>query len=371
MAQDAQDPASQPTTDPAGHSSSDTTLEGESRSQEPRRGTVTSSTSHSQSSQPLASAENSAHDRPSTPAVRTLPAWIRSVEIPEDESDATTRLLPSELDDAVVAQHNHSPYAKQKPSLDQAGQEHEDQIDPATGFRVSRWIRFARSVAYPRTTSSLEEKPVTWDWLNENLGDYSNPWNSTNDGSDAEQGVRETRWRARRRTWIGRLQSNLLKSPIVPLVFRLTVWIFSLCALALGGSIHHLSQIYSRPQGPSADMAIIVDAVALVYLVYITYDEYTGKPLGLRSPKAKMRLILLDIFFIVFDSANLSLAFASLSDVQGSCTNSVINHHLDAKNDTICDWQTALASVLLIALIAWLLTFTISVFRLVERVASK
>lgn len=110
-------------------------------------------------------------------------------------------------------------------------------------------------------------------------------------------------------------------------------------------------------------MAIIVDAVALVYLVYITYDEYTGKPLGLRSPKAKMRLILLDIFFIVFDSANLSLAFASLSDVQGSCINSVINHHLDPKNDAICSRQTALASVLLIALIAWLLTFTISVFR--------
>ncbi|KAL1969403.1 hypothetical protein VTN77DRAFT_9596 [Rasamsonia byssochlamydoides] len=367
MAQDARDSASQPITDPASHSSSRSPLEGDARSQErPRSGTVASSTSP-QSSQPLPSAENSAQHRTSTPAVRTLPAWIRSVEVPEDESDATTRLLPSELDEAVVAQHNHSPYAKQKPSLDPAWQEHLDQIDPATGLRMSRWMRFARSVAYPRTISSLEEKPVTWDWLNENLGDYANK----NDGSDAEQGSRETRWRSRRRTWIGRFQSSLLKSPIVPLVFRLTVWIFSLCALALGGSIYHLSQLYNRPQGPSADMAIIVDAVALVYLVYITYDEYTGKPLGLRSPKAKMRLILLDIFFIVFDSANLSLAFASLSDVRGSCVNSEINHRVDEKNDAICDRQTALASVLLIALIAWLLTFTISVFRLVERVASK
>lgn len=149
------------------------------------------------------------------------------------------------------------------------------------------------------------------------------------------------------------------------------VWFFSLIALALGGTIHHLVEVYGRSQGPSADMAIVVDAVALVYLVYITWDEYTGKPLGLRSPNAKMRLIFLDIFFIVFDSANLSLAFASLSDVRGSCASPRFEDELDVKNDAICSRQAALASVLLIALVAWLLTFGISVFRLVERVVSK
>jgi hypothetical protein len=204
---------------------------------------------------------------------------------------------------------------------------------------------------------------VTPEWLNENWGDYSRPWSSGLDGSDLELGRGDPGWRARHRARLERLQSNLLRNPIVPLILRLTVWIFSLCALALGGSVHHLSELYSQPQGPSADMAIVVDAVALVYLVYITYDEYTGKPLGLRSAKAKMRLVLLDIFFIVFDAANLSLAFQSLSDVRGSCVNAEINLRVDEKNDAICDRQTALASVLLIALIAWLLTFTISVFR--------
>ena len=96
-------------------------------------------------------------------------------------------------------------------------------------------------------------------------------------------------------------------------------------------------------------MAIIVDAIAMAYLVYITYDEYSGKPLGLRSAKAKMRLIFLDLFFIVFDSANLSLAFETLSDNR-PCAE-------------VCGKQEALASVLLIALIAWLLTFSISVMR--------
>lgn len=150
---------------------------------------------------------------------------------------------------------------------------------------------------------------------------------------------------------------------MVPLIFRLTVWCFSLTALALGGSIQHLSGKYQHPQGPSALMAIIVDAVALVYLVYITFDEYTSKPLGLRSPSAKARLILLDIFFIVFDSANLSLAFESLSTVRGACTMAEVNQEVAPKNDAICDRQIALACVLLIALLAWLTTFSISVLR--------
>lgn len=119
----------------------------------------------------------------------------------------------------------------------------------------------------------------------------------------------------------------------------------------------------SHRQGPSALMAIIVDAVALVYLIYITWDEYTSKPLGLRSPSAKARLILLDIFFIVFDSANLSLAFASLSEVTGSCTEAEVNQTIDPRNDSICVRQKALASVLLVALLAWLTTFSISVLR--------
>lgn len=151
----------------------------------------------------------------------------------------------------------------------------------------------------------------------------------------------------------------------MPMILRLTVWCFSLSALGLGGSIQQLANNGHLKQGPSALMAIIVDAVALVYLIYITFDEYTSKPLGLRSPSAKARLILLDLFFIVFDSANLSLAFASLSEVTGSCTEAEINTHLNPRNSAVCARQKALASVLLIALLAWLMTFAISVLRLV------
>nr|CAD28440.1 hypothetical protein [Aspergillus fumigatus] len=230
-------------------------------------------------------------------------------------------------------------------------------------------LRTLPGVGYSKTPT-----PATRDWLRptsripveiflkgNNHTDFSQPWRGQLEPSeDTEDPLKMKR---RRQIWFKRFHRTLLKSPIVPLIFRLTIWCFSLTALALGGSIQHLSDKYQHPQGPSALMAIIVDAVALVYLIYITWDEYTAKPLGLRSPAAKARLILLDIFFIVFDSANLSIAFESLSTVSGACTLAEINQQISKKNNAICDRQIALACVLLVALLAWLITFSISVLR--------
>ncbi|KAI9374978.1 hypothetical protein BJX61DRAFT_217296 [Aspergillus egyptiacus] len=300
--------------------------------------------------------------------LRTLPAWIRSFEYPEDdiEANATSRLLPAEPNDALVAQHNHSPYSTSKPGLGYSARGGRLEEDPTV--RESRWKSFSKTIAYPREPG-VEEKLVTPEWLDQNHGDYSQPWRGQLEpDGDTEDPLKKKR---RREIWFKRFHNTLLESPIVPLLIRLTVWSFSLTALALGGSIQQLSEGFPHHQGPSALMAIIVDAVALVYLVYITWDEYTAKPLGLRSPSAKARLILLDLFFIVFDSANLSLAFESLSSAEGACTVAQINQTLAPKNDDICDRQIALASVLLIALLAWLITFSISVLRLVKRVSTK
>ncbi len=103
-------------------------------------------------------------------------------------------------------------------------------------------------------------------------------------------------------------------------------------------------------------MAIGVDAIAIVYLLYIMYDEYTGKPLGLRSAKAKLRLILLDLFFIIFQSANLSLSFDSLIHFFD-------DDYADVSGRQDYEKQRGLSAVLLIALVAWLSTFAVSIFR--------
>ncbi len=105
-------------------------------------------------------------------------------------------------------------------------------------------------------------------------------------------------------------------------------------------------------------MAIVVDIVAIPYILWITWDEYTGKPLGLRSPKAKIRLVLLDQLFIIFESANISLAFAALTDSEGSC-----KAGQNGSNDIICGRVKALCAFLMVAIIAWSLTFSVSIFR--------
>lgn len=181
-----------------------------------------------------------------------------------------------------------------------------------------------------------------------------------------------------REVWKPRLNFILLNNPYVPLTLRAIIFILSVAALGLAGSIF-VRSMHTHPapltQQPSTIMAIVVQSTALVYLVYITYDEYSGKPIGLREPKAKMRLIMLDLLFIIFSSANLSLTFNTLYDVTWTCH---VGHDTDEfaqigltvpYNYPICARQRGLASFLFMVLVMWVATFTISIFRLVERVA--
>lgn len=157
-----------------------------------------------------------------------------------------------------------------------------------------------------------------------------------------------------------------MRNPIIPLIVRLTVLTFSTLALGLAVSIFQLASSTGCDIGSSTWLAIVLDAVAIVYTIFITYDEYSSKPLGLRSHRAKMRLIFLDLFFIVFDSANISLAFAALTDRQWACRDGYADEERSqrcALDGKICARQKALTAVLLVALVAWLLTFSISTLR--------
>jgi len=152
------------------------------------------------------------------------------------------------------------------------------------------------------------------------------------------------------------------------LVFRLITLTFATAALALGGSIHHIADKHKEfSNDASSYIAIVVDAIAIPYILGVTWDEYTGKPLGLRPAGEKLRIVLLDLFFIVFQSANLALAFLALSESSQGCGPRDGRQFLES----LCDRAEALAAVLLIALIAWLLTFSVSLLRLVERVAQR
>ncbi|KAI9798514.1 MAG: hypothetical protein M1833_004781 [Piccolia ochrophora] len=299
--------------------------------------------------------------------VRTLPPWVKSLEEAEEEE----LLLPH----AQIAQHNHTPSGKHRPEPGRLHDAYRER-DPVTinqpiSEHASRWKHFAQVSAFP-TLLGEDGEQVDAEWLEKHMGDLEAPWRARREPGDEEAEGTLFSNRAKRKAWYLRLERSLLRNPMVPLVFRLIILTFSTIALALGGSIFALSEKYDFRQRASTLMAIIFDAIALIYIFYITYDEYSGKPLGLRSPRAKIRLILLDLFFIVFNSANLSLAFDALTDVRWSCRESNGQdpgaQSGGGTNDQLCDRQRALSGTLLVALIAWLTTFAISVFRLVERV---
>lgn len=178
--------------------------------------------------------------------------------------------------------------------------------------------------------------------------------------------------KARRQALYKRIWRTILRDPFVPLAFRLTVLLTSIIALALGArilqdernlpglppdtdeKISTTRAINSGAEITQAIVAIAVDCVAIPYIGYMTWDEYTGKPLGLRSPSSKISLVLMDLFFIIFKSVSTTLAFEAL------------RYHTP-HNHTIRHYAEALAAFQTVGLIAWSMTFAVNVFRLVQR----
>jgi hypothetical protein len=182
----------------------------------------------------------------------------------------------------------------------------------------------------------------------------------------------------KREEWIPYLKRILLYNNYVPLCFRILLINLSVIALALSCRIFHIStrRYYVTDtvtsevsQQPSTIMAICVQAVALVYLGYIAYDEFKSKPLGIRNPVEKMRLILLDLLFIIFSSANLSLSFNTLYDSRWVCIVDVLSNV--PKVDSICQLQQALCAFLFVILVMWVFTFSISIMRVIQKVSSQ
>lgn len=101
----------------------------------------------------------------------------------------------------------------------------------------------------------------------------------------------------------------------------------------------------------------------------------TDNRLGLRSVAAKILLLLCDLYFVVFASSNVTLALDTLYDHRWACYD---EHTFIAGSDksvqaacpnnaSICYKQRALSGVLLVSLLAWCITFSLSVLRVVER----
>jgi hypothetical protein len=291
----------------------------------------------------------------------------------DDNVDPTSSLLPRTPTAVRHATHNFCPTPKS--NVPGRKFDHAREGAPVTlGTPISdsalKWKQFAKASQHDshadRPVSSRAGQIVDDDWMKENMPDLETPWEPIDEDKDDER--LKGFWLfspAKRRRKLLRFHRTIMNHPMVPALVRMVVLVFSIMALSLAGAIFHHSDSASCQNNSSTWMAIVVDVIAILYTVYITYDEYTSKPLGLRSHNAKMSLIFLDLAFIVFESANLSLAFQALTDEKWACRDSTVTNSCQYSR-SICSRQKALTATLLIALLAWLSTFTISTLRYVD-----
>ncbi|KAF4533850.1 hypothetical protein BFW01_g9039 [Lasiodiplodia theobromae] len=262
---------------------------------------------------------------------RTVPPWVRSAH--NDSSDelrldtqVTPLLLPKTPQTARPASHNSHPSPRPGAPAGRRFDHAREAAPPLPNLSpveaASRWRAFALASKYPDPPQSSAQREVASpEWIRDNFNDLDSPWEpdeATKTDLEKQPGF----WlfsHAKRKSRLRKIHRILMRNPYIPLVIRLVVLTFSAAALGISGRIFHLTNRSDCDAGSSTYMAIIVDVIAIVYLCYITYDEYTAQPLGLRNPKSKLRLIFLDLLFIVFDSANLSIAFQSLTDSSWAC----------------------------------------------------
>lgn len=180
---------------------------------------------------------------------------------------------------------------------------------------------------------------------------FNRPVNQSMNPLDAKKSRRRRAIAPYKRVW-----NFILRHPFSPLLFRMIVMITSLLALGIAGRIYHVEDAEHKDTAERTQsiVAVVVDCVAVPYIGYMIWDEYTGKPIGLRSGVSKISLILLDLFFIIFKSASTALAFESL--VYHNVTESSVRR-----------LAKALATFMLIGLMSWTINFTVNIFRTVER----
>ncbi|GMM55403.1 Srf1 protein [Maudiozyma humilis] len=190
------------------------------------------------------------------------------------------------------------------------------------------------------------------------------------------------KWRKLRdkkmKKWMPKLSRLLIENQYLPLTFRIIITILSVASLALAvrifqNSDERIAAIDSKvPQQASTIMAICVNSIAVFYTIYIAADEFSGQPIGLRNPLSKLKLILLDLLFIIFSSANLALAFNTRYDREWVCTTDYTENGLYKypRISYICRKQKALSSFLFVLLFMWVVVFIISIIRVVKKVSS-
>lgn len=308
--------------------------------------------------------------------IRTVPPYVRSSDWEDEENPSPSSHPPH----AFVRMSMTLPLVGRRISQSKRpfiGTREQDTLPHSTQYG-SRWAEFMVATGAPRIQSTPEQREIAasiYGELDRRREENRNPFSE----KQSQMRRRESLYR-----WA---KMKLLKNAFVPLFFRMFVLTMSFIATGLGARIFRLVDVFNNDktlvrfrkdshlspdsckQGATTYMAVIIGALAILYTMYIAWDEFSSKPLGLRRPSSKLKLLLLDLVFVVFMAANVSLAFQAIwsddfpcgAGEGGSCPT----------ESHICNLQISLVVVLMVAILAWLSTFIVSLYRLVFQVEAQ
>ncbi|KAH6659578.1 hypothetical protein BKA67DRAFT_544927 [Truncatella angustata] len=147
-------------------------------------------------------------------------------------------------------------------------------------------------------------------------------------------------------------------NPLPQLIFRLLVLGSTISSLAMATVLYRThwwwrsTDSYELAQRSQVILSITVDSLSIPYVFYMTFDDVFRPPLGLRRPIIKVSLTLLDVLFIILKAASTALAFQALETSTPTLNQALVR---------------ALAACLFTGLVFWVVNFTISLLRIIER----
>jgi hypothetical protein len=148
-----------------------------------------------------------------------------------------------------------------------------------------------------------------------------------------------------------------LTDRLVPLFFRLAILLISIVGLVLAGIL--FQQV--KPITSSTIFIVAWPTIAIVFTLVVMTDEFLSPPIGLRPAFTKLSITLADLFFIMLNIANLTITFSLILD--GPVC------HTSPKQLRQCKLSHALCVILFFGAVAWTITFSVTLVRLVSAVS--
>lgn len=162
---------------------------------------------------------------------------------------------------------------------------------------------------------------------------------------------------------------NLAGNPFFPIVLRGSASTFAIITLGLACEVFvqtkkvapSLRDSGLSPHSPSSStiFSIIISTIGLAYLLFSTWDETFGQPLGLRPSRSKIKFVAIDLILICLTAANLAVSFDAMISRPYICP--------AVQNPYVCRLHKAVVSFIFATLVMWFLTILVSTFRMIDR----